>query len=837
MRFPFLLVALLIATHPLFAEETLCPEEMKGWTIITAKDAIPSEHFAAEEFQRLFAQRTGIELPIADSPPVSVGNVFIGHGKSMAESAVGFGVDEFGEEGLRYIVTEENIAIAGGRPRGTLYGVYEFAERVLGIRFLTHDHTYAPGESDPVEIPIGEYTYTPPFSFRWSYYHENSAHPDFATRLRVNTVASDEKLGGKTHQNLINHTLMRWLPAGQYGEEHPEYFALVNGQRELEMGGGGPEPCVTNPEVVEIVADAVNAYLDENPDLQNISVSQNDNDAYCRCATCEAINQREGTPMGSHLQMVNAVAERVEKKHPDVKVGTLAYWYTRKAPKNIKPRDNIQIQLCSIECCTLHSIDDPNCERNREFCQDMSEWKQICNDIWVWNYNTDFANYCLPFPNLRSIGANVRFFLNNNVKGLFMQANGNGSSGEMCDLRNYVISRCIWHPGQESWPLVEEFCRLHYGEAAQTILDYLTMIHDNAEKAGVHPGCFPTANEVGLTPEVARKAMEFFQRAQQVAENDKVLQRVEKASICAYQAMIDTHNSLKYEDGMCYLDLPKGFENLFAEYVDLCHKHNMTRTSEHQALEEYLPELEKQKSGFPAVLLENDLWKLIVLPSENGKVIEMTHKPSGRNLVAAPNRALSRHRSMEEWGVSGYDHLQPAEFEAEVQDHSVILKKRLADGCVVSRTITLGERDKPAILFHSSLTHEGTEPKSYGIKVHPEFDTATQSGDASVLAAYIRDDGWKQFNQGWLTNRGPNDQMLESAKGGAYAFFNHEEGFGVLETYDPASYGTPVLFWSPGRSQINLELVTSTVELKQGETFSYEYRVEYLDEPPLPGSP
>jgi hypothetical protein len=307
---------------------------------------------------------------------------------------------------------------------------------------------------------------------------------------------------------------------------------------------------------------------------------------------------------------------------------------------------------------------------------------------------------------------------------------------------------------------------------------------------------------------------------------------VEKASICAYQAAIDTHNGLKYEDGMCYLDLPEGFEDLYSKYVDLCHKHNMTRTSEHQALEEYLPELEKQKAGFPAALLENDLWKLIVLPSENGKVIEMTHKPSGRNLVAAPNRALTRQRSMEEWGVSGYDHVQPAAFQAEVKDRSVVLTKKLEDGSLVSRTITLGEGENPAICFHSSLTHEGSNPKSYGIKVHPEFDTATQSGDASVLAAYIRDDEWMQFNQDWLTNHGPNEKMLESAKGGAFAFFNHKEGFGVLETYDPDSYGTPVLFWSPGRSQINLELITPTVELKQGETLSYEYRVEFLDKPP-----
>ena len=43
-------------------------------------------------------------------------------------SPVGFGIDEFDPEDLRIIIREGNIAIAGGRPRGTLYGVYTFLE-------------------------------------------------------------------------------------------------------------------------------------------------------------------------------------------------------------------------------------------------------------------------------------------------------------------------------------------------------------------------------------------------------------------------------------------------------------------------------------------------------------------------------------------------------------------------------------------------------------------------------------------------------------------------------------------------------------------------------------
>jgi Domain of unknown function (DUF4838) len=89
--------------------------------------------------------------------------------------------------------------------------------------------------------------------------------------------------------------------------------------------------------------------------------------------------------MGTLLTFVNQVADVVAKKHPDVKVGTLAYWYTRKPPKTIKPRPNVQIQLCSIECCLIHPINDPNCPKNVEFCQHMKDWGKICDDIYIWN--------------------------------------------------------------------------------------------------------------------------------------------------------------------------------------------------------------------------------------------------------------------------------------------------------------------------------------------------------------------------------------------------------------------------------------------------------------------
>ena len=114
-----------------------------------------------------------------------------------------------------------------------------------------------------------------------------------------------------------------------------------------------------------------------------------------------------------------------------------------------------------------------------------------------------------------------------------MQANGNGLSGELSDLRNYLIARVIWNPQLDDQAVLREFARLHYQSAAGPILDCIEMFHANAEQSGVHPNCFASPDDVALWPQIARRMLDGFEEALHLAENEMVRARVEKASICA----------------------------------------------------------------------------------------------------------------------------------------------------------------------------------------------------------------------------------------------------------------------------------------------------------------
>ena len=165
-----------------------------------------------------------------------------------------------------------------------------------------------------------------------------------------------------------------------------------------------------------------------------------------------------------------------------------------------------------------------------------------------------------------------------------MQAVHNGLAGELCDLRNYIISQLLWNPQQDGEQLCQEFIRLHYAEAAEPILDYVGMLHDNAESRGLHPGCFPEPEkEVGLDAEISRRALAYFEQALELASSAEVRARVEKASICAHRAMIGTSDPTSETERAALIE----------RYIDLARRYGMTHASERKAAEKYFEELEE----------------------------------------------------------------------------------------------------------------------------------------------------------------------------------------------------------------------------------------------------
>ncbi len=507
--------------------------------IVAADKASPSTRYAAVELQTFLDQMTGAKLPIvSDTAPMGRHEIILGDNAHL--KALGAKVDfkSLGAEGYQIRTVGDHLVIAGGALRGNLYGVYGLLEDHLGCRW------FAPGVSripkrQRLVLPAIDDRQTPALEYREPFV-QDCFDADWCARNRMNSSVANlgEKHGGKVAfgDGFFCHTFNRLVPPEKYFDTHPQYFSMIDGRRRKDNS----QLCCINPDVIRLCTEGVREAMRRQPKATVFSVSQNDWYNCCQCPGCKELSEREGSQMAPVLQLVNRVAESVEKEFPDKIVETLAYQWTRKPPKTMRPRKNVVVRLCSIECCFSHTLATCDCKANREFRSDVEGWSKVAPRLWVWDYATDFKHYLLPFPNQRVRGPNVQFYVAHNVKGIFEQDTYNTLDGELSALGGYISAKCLWNPKYDSNVAMNEFLDGYYGAAARPIRRYIDMLHDRVERENIHVDIWAECNSPHLTDELLAQANELWQRAETLAGADPaVLRRVKLSRMSVDYAILE----------------------------------------------------------------------------------------------------------------------------------------------------------------------------------------------------------------------------------------------------------------------------------------------------------
>ena len=452
---------------------TLADKPLMQWAIVKPLEATPSEAKACEELQMRLERQTRVLVPIVEGDvPNGKLPIYIGRVPEAKRAAwpVDYGKLRF--DGI-HVELRTNGLLLGGGQRGVLYAVYDFLEEQLGWRWFADDCIVFPKQGSLKVAPLKK-THVPPFDYRRTSYRTIWQKPEMIVPLKLSAMDMDlpEWGGNYTYRGWV-HTFRLLVPAEKYAKTHPEYYSLVHGKRLLDR----TQLCLTNPEVKRIATETVLDWLRHSQKLPfAVSVSQNDWHNYCTCPACTALAKKEGSQAGPLLHFVNAIAAEVEKEFPTVKIDTLAYQYTRQAPKFVKPAHNVIVRLCSIECCFAHGLDE--CEFNRTFVRDIEEWSKIAPYLSIWDYTINFAHSTQPFPNLRTLQKNVKFYQKWGVRGLFEQGNNFTLGGEFQDLRAYLIAKLLWDSDFDVEKGIREFTDAYYGPAAPFIREYITYMHD-----------------------------------------------------------------------------------------------------------------------------------------------------------------------------------------------------------------------------------------------------------------------------------------------------------------------------------------------------------------------
>ena len=413
---------------------------------------------AARELSRYIRLLTEVDVPLANGVATRP--------EIRLEVKPGLGHDAF-----RFRTEENDFHIEGDDERAVLFGVYDFLETYCDCDWLAPDQDFVP-QQDLIWVPRNlDRLCRPAFAIRDCYYSDARERPDFAAKLKLNEDDPFDQWLWKCH------TFTRLMPPDDYFKEHPEYYALVNGERK---GGWRANLCLTNPDVLRIVtSNLLDRIAKVYPEKKVFGVSQSDCWDHCECAGCTAIDEREESPAGSNLAFVNAVAEAVAKKYPDVIVETLAYQYTVKPPKYLRPRDNVMVCLCTDQCDFSRPLTESRFHsRGRKFIDDLRTWCAITkNRVHLWDYTMNFQYKLHAFPNIYSLKGNLETFLDCGVTEVFEQGPlpSRHQAGET--LKLYLLGHLLWDPRQPLEPLLARFYMRYYDKAGPWMRRYMEELH------------------------------------------------------------------------------------------------------------------------------------------------------------------------------------------------------------------------------------------------------------------------------------------------------------------------------------------------------------------------
>ena len=533
-----LLAAALLATTPSFAF-TIAKEGKPACVIVSQPGATAAEKNAAQDLAATLRNITGAEFQIIEAESAPAQSIIVGPGPAAQASFPKVAFDQLGLEEIVIRTSGSRLLLAGGRPRGTLYAVSQFLQRQCGVRWWAPWAAHIPRQAT-LEVPTLDVRYRPVFESRDPFWY-----PAFNTRWAVRNFSNSQSanipddLGGCIRYKGFVHTFYPLIPPEEYFAKHPEWYSLIKGKRTHQNA----QLCLMNPELRTQMVARVKQWLRESPEARIVSVSQNDWHGCCECDQCKAIDDAEGSHAGSLLDFVNYVAAQIEAEFPQVAVDTLAYQYTRKPPKTIKPRPNVIVRLCSIECNFREPLDAP---ANAKFADDIRGWAKICDRLYIWDYTTDFAHYLQPHPNWFVLGPNVRFFAGNHVRGLFEQGAYQGYGSEFAELRGWVLAQLLWNPQQDDRALINEFLDGYYGPAAPAIRRYLELMH--GASAGWNLTCFSRTDTPFHSFKTLAAAEQLWSEAEmEVAGRPEILPRVKAARLWTQFVWLSQWDRLRKE--------------------------------------------------------------------------------------------------------------------------------------------------------------------------------------------------------------------------------------------------------------------------------------------------
>jgi Domain of unknown function (DUF4838) len=559
--------------------------------IVLGDDAVPVAEFAAKELQTYIQKSTGATIPIvkalSDDGAVEI---VIGDSKvsqSLGVHAKGLGRDSFYIKtiGKRIIIlgkdhpteTIENrfLINVGRNPNGyehaTLFGVYEFLERFLGVRwYLPGDIGEVVPKTETLSIPIVNIVERPNKIGRFVHVGYGADDRDdppptsksggYRPALEGEEKAAFHKRRGLWFLRMRNqtqlmsgapHTMPILISKKQYGKSNPEFFATgKDGKRNFG------HHCYTNPGTIKTLIRQAEGCFAGKPasdfgltDWGSMSIdcglgkafhiTPSDGYVPCLCERCKAFRASCGPEVVNIEEelvwtTIIKVANSVGKTFPDCYISVSGY-----GPLGAPPIQKIPLNIFVGPTAVTGPYSEFRADMMKEELRVLNWW----GDALAPQQSGGFYHYAV-----RACYENGRYFWHKSICGSIPRAiascykryadRGIGTyfyllSHRMAydHLNVYVFYKYHWNPNRDIDALLDEYYTLFYGSASAPMEKFFEEVETKFREvlqldkstSGTHPSVDNPADiwEKVYTRKVIIRWQGYFAEAARLAEKDK----------------------------------------------------------------------------------------------------------------------------------------------------------------------------------------------------------------------------------------------------------------------------------------------------------------------------
>lgn len=423
---------------------------------------------------------TEVRLPVLADDDRAVSGVTIQVGQTSlpgpARGSLPADLDEDGFIISVHLRSVRTVLIRGGGPWGTEFGVYDFLERELGVRWLLPgpDGAYVPKHRGLV-VELGTRRVEP--AFRSRRVTGLGAVDGWARRNRMRGRLGSRPEG--FHHNLWKLVLGELdldkdTEVEDFYSNHKEFFPKQIPFLDLDDYTIGWQPCFSAPSLVEFAIKRIVDYFDEHTDARCYSLGVNDGGGYCRCGLCQPAAGEE--PNDSELyytwthEVIEGVyaawQERIDSGQdlsfdPEEKwFGCLAY------ARVIEPPEKAPVHKKLLPFLTYDRIGWLDPVSSEADVRRTEAWGKKAERLGWYDY-AEGTPYCVPRIYTRHMQGYLAWAHEQGVREIHAEGYPNFGEGP----KPYILLRLLWDPFQDPTELLAEWCRLAVGEKAAPYLE------------------------------------------------------------------------------------------------------------------------------------------------------------------------------------------------------------------------------------------------------------------------------------------------------------------------------------------------------------------------------